>query len=78
LTQDSYWPTLIWKFQAKEVYLVGDFTDFPWEERIPMRYHEICGLWYSTYLADNECEPGQYKFKFVVDGEWLCDGNHEI
>jgi hypothetical protein len=57
---------------------VGDFTDPPWEEKVDLEYNEICGLFYTNYLEELRVEPGQYRFKFIVDGEWLCDGNYPI
>ena len=52
---------------AKEVLLAGDFTG--WEKTpIKMRKGEF-GAWYATVMM----APGQYHYKFVVDGRWQPD-----
>lgn len=51
--------------EAKEVKLVGDFTDW---ETIPMN-EDSRGDWRATV----ELIPGKYTYKFVLDGEWIKD-----
>ncbi len=52
---------------AKEVLLAGDFTG--WEKTpIKLRKGER-GDWCATV----KLAPGQYHYKFVVDGEWQDD-----
>lgn len=52
---------------AKEVLLAGDFTN--WEKTpIKLRKGEH-GAWYTTVML----APGQYHYKFVVDGQWKAD-----
>ncbi len=51
---------------AKKVYLVGDFNNWnPEADRMVKRkgaFHKLLQL-----------EPGEYQYKFVVDGEWHSD-----
>jgi len=52
---------------AKEVLLAGDFTG--WEKTpIKLRKGER-GSWRTTV----KLAPGQYHYKFVVDGQWQDD-----
>jgi 1,4-alpha-glucan branching enzyme len=52
---------------AREVLLAGDFTG--WEKTpIKLRKGER-GAWYATVML----APGQYHYKFVVDGQWQDD-----
>jgi 1,4-alpha-glucan branching enzyme len=52
---------------AKEVLLAGDFTD--WEKTpIKLRKGEHGAWCTSVKLA-----PGQYHYRFVVDGQWQDD-----
>lgn len=52
---------------AKEVLLAGDFTG--WEKTpIKLRKGER-GDWHATI----KLRPGQYRYKFVVDGQWQDD-----
>jgi 1,4-alpha-glucan branching enzyme len=52
---------------AKEVLLAGDFTG--WEKTpIKLRKGER-GDWHATVKLG----PGQYHYKFVVDGQWQDD-----
>jgi len=52
---------------AKEVLLAGDFTG--WEKTpIKLRKDER-GAWHGTVML----APGQYHYKFVVDGQWKDD-----
>ena len=52
---------------ANEVWLAGDFTD--WEKTpIKLRKGER-GRWQTKLML----APGQYHYKFVVDGQWQDD-----
>jgi len=52
---------------AKEVLLAGDFTG--WEKTpIKLRKGER-GAWRATV----KLPPGQYRYKFLVDGQWRDD-----
>mmetsp|Transcript_3193 Transcript_3193/g.14850 ORF Transcript_3193/g.14850 Transcript_3193/m.14850 type:complete len:146 (+) Transcript_3193:558-995(+) len=56
----------VWSGPVKEaVYLVGDFAG--WVERVPL---EPKG---NVFLATLDLEPGLYRFKYIVDGEWKHD-----
>jgi hypothetical protein len=71
-------PVITYKYSALGVYIIGNFTDPPFETKIPMKYHKTTNLFYSRYFMENDVLPGIYKLKFVVDGESLCDGNLPI
>jgi 1,4-alpha-glucan branching enzyme len=52
---------------AKEVLLAGDFTGW---EKTPVRLRKgEHGIWHATV----KLAPGQYHYKFVVDGHWWDD-----
>jgi 1,4-alpha-glucan branching enzyme len=52
---------------AKEVLLAGDFTDW---EKTPIKLRKgDRGAWQASI----KLPPGQYHYKFVVDGEWRDD-----
>jgi 1,4-alpha-glucan branching enzyme len=52
---------------AKDVRLAGDFTQ--WQDNaIPMR-HEGNGWW----TARARLQPGEYRFRYVADGQWFTD-----
>ncbi|MFA5145917.1 MAG: AAA family ATPase [Candidatus Omnitrophota bacterium] len=54
--------------QAKEIYLVGDFNQWKiGEENRLARLDD--GRWEKKLAL----QPGRYRYKFVVDGEWLLD-----
>ncbi len=53
---------------AKEVHLVGDFNHWRVsQESLLWRTEE--GLWQKRVFLD----PGKYRYKFVVDGQWTTD-----
>jgi 1,4-alpha-glucan branching enzyme len=52
---------------AKEVLLAGDFTGW---EKTPIRLRKgENGAWQAKVML----QPGQYHYKFVVDGQWKDD-----
>lgn len=54
--------------QAKEVYIVGDFNH--WKINEASRLSRLDnGQWEKKYALT----PGKYRYKFVVDGEWVLD-----
>jgi 1,4-alpha-glucan branching enzyme len=61
--------SFVFKFRdqkAKQVFLAGDFND--WNERShPM--HKSGEIWRLTL----ELQPGEYRFKYLVDGFWHND-----
>ena len=51
---------------ATEVTLAGDFND--WTRRLPMR-RDANGWW----TLELNLDPGEYRFRYVADGEWYTD-----
>jgi 1,4-alpha-glucan branching enzyme len=51
---------------AKKAYLVGEFNDWdPEADRMVKRkgtFHKLMSL-----------EPGEYQYKFLIDGQWYSD-----
>ena len=58
---------------AKDVRLVGDFTD--WEAR-PIIMDRMKPR-SRTFGAVVDLPPGTYQYKFIVDGEWVEDPKAE-
>jgi chromosome partitioning protein len=56
---------------AKSVYLTGEFTNWS-REGIGMRKDGSDGLWKTTL----HLEPGEYEYRFIVDGVWIKDPNN--
>ena len=51
---------------AKAVFVAGDFNGWdPLADRMVKRN--------GTFCKRIRLEPGEYQFKFVVDGEWMAD-----
>ena len=57
--------------EAKEVYLVGDFNHWKINEASRLAKLEN-GNWQTKFALT----PGKYRYKFVVDGEWLLDSQN--
>jgi hypothetical protein len=55
---------------AKEVLLVGDFTD--WQNRPIKLQRGVGGTWHTKV----KLEPGRHLYRFLVDGQWHDDPNH--
>jgi len=52
--------------EAKKVFLVGDFNK--WDQKShPLR--KLKGVWKISLAL----KPGEYKFKYLVDGNWQND-----
>lgn len=52
--------------RPKNVMLVGSFDD--WQNKYPLYYDYFTHIWtFTLYL-----KPGEYFYKFVVDGKWMC------
>jgi chromosome partitioning protein len=56
---------------AQNVYLTGEFTNWS-REGIRMEKDEKTGFW-KTVL---HLEPGEYEYRFIVDGIWIKDPNN--
>lgn len=67
-----------WKYDADEVGIIGTFTNPPWKHKIPLVFSTYLKEYFSTFFLDNKLAPGRYYLKFVVGGQWLCDGNMPI
>jgi 1,4-alpha-glucan branching enzyme len=51
---------------AREVSLAGDFND--WSKRLPMR-----GDAHGWWTLELPLPPGDYRFRYVADGQWYTD-----
>ncbi len=56
---------------AKEVYIVGDFNNWSINDAARLSSNDN-GRWERAF----ELKPGTYRYKFVVDGQWLQDPNN--
>ncbi len=52
---------------AKQVFVAGEMTDWD-DHKVPLE-RDATGTWHATL----ELEPGEYIYKFVVDGRWVQD-----
>ena len=52
---------------AKEVFLVGEFNNWNSDGFKMRRYKN------GTFKKKAKLQPGQYEYRFVVDGEWWTD-----
>ena len=52
---------------AREVLVAGSFND--WQSRATPMTKQRGGKWTTKLLL----QPGQYEYRFVVDGEWQDD-----
>lgn len=53
---------------AKEVYIVGDFNNWAVQQSCKLNSRQS-GKWEKNL----DLNPGKYRYKFVVDGQWLQD-----
>lgn len=58
--------------QAREVYLVGDFNNWAVTSD-SLLWKQEDGLWQKRIFL----EPGKYRYKFVVDGQWTVDPSND-
>ncbi len=59
---------------VREVHLVGDFNSWS-VNHDSLLWQKEEGLWQKRLFL----KPGRYRYKFVIDGEWLTDpGNHHL
>ena len=56
---------------ARSVYLTGEFTNWS-REGIRMEKDEKTGFWTSIL----HLEPGEYEYRFILDGVWIKDPNN--
>lgn len=47
--------------------------DIGWGQRLPLKFDEERGLW----VLSRELPEGSYEYKYIVDGEWMCN-NYEL
>ncbi|KAA8534487.1 hypothetical protein F0562_032004 [Nyssa sinensis] len=60
--------TLTWKGDnCSTVEISG--LDIGWGQRMPLKFDGEQGLW----ILERELPEGHYEYKYVVDGEWLCN-----
>ena len=52
---------------AKQVFLAGEMTD--WDTAKKPMTRDASGTWHATL----DLEPGEWLYKFVVDGQWVHD-----
>jgi 5'-AMP-activated protein kinase regulatory beta subunit len=57
--------------QATEVILMGDFNQ--WDARKHPMKRGSNGMWQKAVML----APGQYQYKFLVDGKWRRDPSNE-
>jgi len=57
--------------EAKEVYVVGDFNHWKMNEA-----SRLAKLDDGNWQGKLALTPGKYRYKFVVDGEWLLDSQN--
>ena len=53
--------------QAAEVFLAGEFNE--WSTTATPMERTKDGSW----VVSLELAPGRYEYKFIVDGNWLCE-----
>ncbi|XP_062091917.1 phosphoglucan phosphatase DSP4, amyloplastic [Humulus lupulus] len=65
--------TLTWKDNNCSLVEVSGL-DIGWGQRMPLNFDEEQGLW----TLKRELFEGQYEYKYIVDGEWITNGNELI
>ncbi|MCX5716071.1 MAG: AAA family ATPase [Candidatus Omnitrophica bacterium] len=71
LLNQAKWFSYVFKYTsqtAKDVYVVGDFNNWTVGESNRLVSKEN-GQWEAPF----ELQPGRYRYKFVVDGQWVQD-----
>jgi len=56
--------------KTKKVFLAGTFNDWT-----PERMTKRKG---GMYVSNRKLEPGDYRYKFVIDGQWMSDNDNPI
>ncbi len=54
--------------KVAEVMLAGTFNDWKPEKMAKQKN--------GTFIASKSLAPGDYKYKFVIDGQWLPDSDN--
>jgi 1,4-alpha-glucan branching enzyme len=66
-THDDWVQFSVYRPGASSVEVVGDFTGW---QRGRLRLHrEDGGKWTGTL----QLQPGTYRFRYLVDEQWMCD-----
>ncbi len=55
------------KPNARKVYIAGDFNDWDDSKRRMVKVKD------GSFRARMKLEPGEYEYKYIVDGEWCAD-----
>jgi 1,4-alpha-glucan branching enzyme len=56
---------------AAEVFLAGDFNDWSTTSaRLLKKQDRACNGLFGIQM---QLDPGKYEFKYLVDGQWVCD-----
>jgi chromosome partitioning protein len=58
--------------QSKEVRVTGEFTNWS-REGMQLQKDGEDGLWKAVV----DIPPGEYEYRFIVDGVWICDPNNK-
>lgn len=64
-----------WPHPARSVSLAGNFTIPNWDLSIPLFYSSILKQFYTSFFIENKLKSGFFLVKFIVDGEWVCNGS---
>jgi 1,4-alpha-glucan branching enzyme len=57
--------------EAKAVVLVGDFNN--WDSEVHSMEKDVNGVWKKAMML----APGQYEYKFIIDGHWKEDPQND-
>jgi 1,4-alpha-glucan branching enzyme len=58
---------------AKDIYIAGDFNDWQINDESRLNRSEN-GCWEKQMKLPH----GRYRYKFVVDGEWMVDSKNQV
>lgn len=67
-----------WPYNSKDAHVIGTITQRPWRDQVKMEYSRYLKEFYSPYARDYALPKGIYYIKFIVEGQWICDGNLPI
>ncbi|KAL8130495.1 hypothetical protein V2J09_019650 [Rumex salicifolius] len=48
--------------------------DIGWGEKLPLNLNKEKGVW----ILERELPEGQYEYKYIIDGEWLCNEDEPL